>query len=162
MEPLAYKTILVVDDDDFVRHVIVSVLGRLGAWPVESASGQQALALLNNRKFDAALLDVLMPEMNGLAVLQAIRGGQTKADYALPVMLLTATQDAATLHFAKQLSCSGFLLKPVNPPELKARLAKLTGQTCVLPFPARHYNALDIGPPDKSPALPPAGLHPAF
>ena len=50
MDLLSYKTILVAEDDDFMRRVLVTVLMRMGAWVVESANGQQALAVLNDRK----------------------------------------------------------------------------------------------------------------
>ena len=50
MDLLSYKTILVAEDDDFMRRVLLTVLTRMGAWVVESANGQQALAVLNDRK----------------------------------------------------------------------------------------------------------------
>jgi len=156
MELLSHKTILVAEDDDFMRRVLVTVLTRMGAWVVESANGQQALAVLNDRKIDIALLDVLMPEVNGLCVLHAIRAGMTNQAFAMPAMLLTATRDEATVHYAAALSCNGFLLKPINQTDLASRLAKIIAQQMALPYAPPHYRKVDVGPPDQPPAMPSA------
>ena len=98
-----------------------------------------------------------MPEVNGLCVLHAIRAGMTNRDFAMPAMLLTAMRDEATLHYAAALSCNGFLLKPINQTELASRLSKIITQQMVMPYTPPHYRKVDVGPPDKPPAMPWAG-----
>jgi DNA-binding response OmpR family regulator len=130
----------------------------MGAWVVESADGKQAIASLNDRKIDIALLDVLMPEVHGLYVLHAIRSGATKSNFAMPVMMLTATRDEATVNYALGLSCDGFLLKPVKQVELEERLAKILTKRMALPYKPPYYRKIDIGPPDKPPEKPSVSL----
>ena len=154
MDILDYKTILVAEDDDFMRRVLAMVLTRMGAWVIECADGQQAVAALNKQRIDIALLDVLMPKVNGLCVLHSIRAGMTMQDFAMPTMLLTATRDEASVYYARKLSCNGFLLKPVNEAELASRLSKIITQHMALPYKPFHYRKVDVGPPDKPPVMP--------
>src|ERR1700756_1498404 len=115
MNILTMKTVLVAEDDDFMRRVLAAVLQRMGARVVECADREKALLELNQSiRIDLALLDVFMPRMHGVYVLQQIRAGLTDQDFEMPVMLVTATSDEAVVHYAGKLSCDGFLLKPVN------------------------------------------------
>lgn len=155
MDILSFKTILVAEDDDFMRRVLVAVLTRLGGRVIDAVNGKQALAVLNDPiKVDIALLDVLMPEMHGLYVLQQIRAGLTNQDFAMPVMLLTATRDQASVYYAAGLSCDGFLLKPVNQADIAERLSKIITKRMALPYKPPHYRKIDVGPPDLPPMMP--------
>jgi CheY-like chemotaxis protein len=156
MDILTLKTILVAEDDDFVRRVLVTVLTRLGGRVIESVNGKHALSVLADRKVDIALLDVLMPEMHGLYVLHAIRSGMTMQNYSMPVMLLTATRDEASVFYAAGLSCDGFLLKPIKQADLADRLSKIIAKRMALPYEPTHYRKIDVGPPDKPPSMPSA------
>lgn len=154
---LLTKVVLVADDDAFARRVIRMALTRMGVeWVMEAADGKQALAALNERPIDIALLDVLMPEMHGLYLLHAIRSGLTSQDYSMPVMLLTATNDEASVHYAAGLSCDGFLLKPIKQTELADRLSKIITRRMALPYKPPHYRKIDVGPPDEPPSMPSA------
>jgi CheY-like chemotaxis protein len=160
MDILTFKTILVAEDDDFMRRVLVAVLTRLGGRVIESTNGKEALSVLNEPiRVDIALLDILMPEVHGLYVLHAIRAGLTNQDYGMPVMLLTATHDEASVHYAGELSCDGFLVKPINHDHIADRLQKIINKRMALPYKPIHYRKIDVGPPDMPPqmrfALPP-------
>ncbi len=96
----------------------------------------------------------MMPEMHGLFVLQQIRAGLTNQDFALPVVLLTATRDEASVHFAAKLSCDGFLLKPVTQNDIADRLSKIITRQMALPYKPSHYRKVDVGPPDQPPMMP--------
>jgi CheY-like chemotaxis protein len=157
MDILTSKTVLVAEDDDFMRRVLVTVLTRLGGRVIDRPNGKAALAVLNEpQTIDVALLDVLMPEMNGLYVLHAIRSGLTRQDFEMPVMLLTATHDEASVHYAAGLSCSGFLVKPISQGDVANRLTKIMTQRMMLPYKPPHYRKIDVGPPDKPPSMPSA------
>jgi CheY-like chemotaxis protein len=156
MDLLTAKTVLVAEDDDFTRRVLAAVLTRMGARVIESTDGQKALTILNERRVDITLLDVLMPQVNGLCVLQAIRAGVTLQDFAMPAILLTATRDEACVHFAAALSCNGFLLKPINRADLAGRLSKIITQQMAMPYKPQHYRKIDVGPPDQPPRMPAA------
>ena len=152
MDILTFKTILVAEDDDFMRRVLGAVLTRLGGRVLESTDGREALKLLNEpMKIDLALLDILMPNAHGLYVLHAIRAGQTNQDFEMPVMLLTATRDEASVQFAAGLSCDGFVIKPVNQTDLAERLQKVFTKRMSLPYKPPHYRKIDVGPPDEPP-----------
>ena len=155
MDILSFKTVLVAEGDDFMRRVLVAVLTRLGGRVIESANGTQAISVLNEpSKIDIALLDVLMPQAHGLYVLQQIRAGLTNQDFAMPVVLLTATRDEASVHYAAGLSCDGFLLKPVNQADIAERLSKVITRQMALPYKPTHYRKIDVGPPDQPPMMP--------
>jgi DNA-binding response OmpR family regulator len=102
-----------------------------------------------------------MPELHGLHVLQQIRGGRTAQDYTLPVALVTAAHDEATVHYAAALACDGFLLKPVTQAKLVEKLASMMTRRRELPHRPSHYCQIDMGPPDRLPSAPgpiPTGL----
>jgi CheY-like chemotaxis protein len=154
MDILTLKTVLVAEDESFSRKVLATALTRLGGRVVEAADGKQALAMLDRPvRVDLVLLDVLMPEVHGLYVLQKIRAGQTYQDFSVPVMLLTATRDEASVHFAAGLSCDGFLLKPLDQKEIVTRLKKLFERRMALPYTPPHYRKIDVGPPDMPPSM---------
>jgi CheY-like chemotaxis protein len=154
MEVLTFKTVLVAEDDSFARRVLVTALERMGAHVYQSENGEHAISLLSERKVDLALLDLLMPKVNGLCVLQAIRAGMTLQDFALPAVLLTASRDEASLYYASALSCNGFLLKPITNATLGIRLSKVVTERMNLPYVPQHYRRIDVGPPDRPPSMP--------
>ena len=155
MDILALKTVLVAEDDDFMRRVLVTALTRMGGRVIESSNGQQALAVLNEpNRVDVAILDVMMPQVHGMFVLQQIRAGLTNQDFEMPVMLLTATRDEATVHYAAGLSCDGFLVKPINQTDLADRLSKVFTRRMALPYKPPHYRKIDVGPPDQPLVMP--------
>jgi len=88
------KKILVVEDDNDSRNALCAMLDALGFSYVGFASGKEALKAMKNQKIDMALLDIMMPEMNGFEFLQALRSLDTEwpADET-PVIMLTACGD---------------------------------------------------------------------
>lgn len=157
MDILSFKTVLVAEDDDFMRRVLSTALTRLGGRVIETVNGKEALRVLNEpSKIDIALLDILMPEVHGLYVLHAIRAGATNQDFAIPVVLLTATHDEASVHYAAGLSCDGFLIKPINQTDIAERLSKIINKRMTLPYKPPHYRKIDVGPPDQPPSMPSA------
>jgi CheY-like chemotaxis protein len=79
--------ILLVDDDPITRNVVADILREEGYGVVEAADGIEALTLLDTRKFDLVISDVLMPNLNGLALLARIRLRWT----TMPVILISAS-----------------------------------------------------------------------
>ena len=102
-------TLLVVDDTPFWRDVVGDTL-RMHAHTVLTASnGVEALATLKLRNVDLIILDVEMPEMQGLSVLEQIRGNPRWA--TLPVIMLTGDTQKDHILLAKKLSAGDYLLK---------------------------------------------------
>lgn len=101
------KRILLVDDEPDFLEVIKIRLEANGYEVLTASNGKEALAALNNEKVDAVLLDILMPQMNGIETLKNIR----QEDKQLPVFMLTAYSDKINFTLANELGASGYIVK---------------------------------------------------
>ncbi len=116
---MAAATILVVDDE---RNILTSVSRALGleGYEVEVAgSAEIALDKLAKQTFDAILLDVLMPRMDGWSVLTALKTEPSLAD--IPVVMVSMIEDR---EFAFSLGAADYLTKPVDKDQLRAALTR--------------------------------------
>jgi type II secretory ATPase GspE/PulE/Tfp pilus assembly ATPase PilB-like protein/CheY-like chemotaxis protein len=111
--------VLVADDDPQMRRLIRIVLQREGFDVVEANDGLDALDLIEQGRIDLVILDVDMPRLNGLGVLEEIRAQMRTA--SLPVIVLTALQDE-TEEKALDLGAQDYLTKPVQTRSLVARV----------------------------------------
>ena len=110
--------VLLIDDDARLAELLVGYLAPQGVTLVHAAGGQAGLAQLAAGGFDAALLDVMMPGMDGLVVLRKLR----EAGHRLPVLMLTARGDEADRVVGLELGADDYVAKPFSPRELLARL----------------------------------------
>jgi sigma-B regulation protein RsbU (phosphoserine phosphatase) len=114
-------TLLVVDDSEDNRYTLTRRLAREGFTSVVTAAdGRQALDLLQERRFDLVLLDIMMPELNGYEVLERI-----KADKRLrhiPVIMISAVDQIESVIRCIELGAEDYLPKPFNPTLLRARV----------------------------------------
>jgi len=110
--------VLVVDDDVRLYELLASYLEQNGVSPVHASSGRRALDVLEREAFDAVLLDVMMPELDGLGVLSRVRARWP----GLPVIMLTAKGDETDRVVGLELGADDYLAKPFSPRELLARL----------------------------------------
>lgn len=124
IETVACKRILIIDDDDHIRKVVGACLRTLGRWEVIlAASGQEALAKVEAEKPDAIVLDVEMPQMDGIVFLKRLRANPQFQ--TIPVVLLTGT-----LLRPQQLAALGVraaIAKPFNPLTLTTQIATACG-----------------------------------
>ncbi len=109
--------ILLIDDDARLFELLSSYLGQNGMHLTHAPDGRAGLAALEAGVFDAVLLDVMMPGMDGLEVVKRIR-----AKGNLPVIMLTAKGDETDRVVGLELGADDYLPKPFNPRELLARL----------------------------------------
>ncbi|HXG69871.1 MAG TPA: response regulator [Gemmatimonadaceae bacterium] len=118
--------VLVADDEPHIGRIIQMKLEQ-GPFRVTLAyDGQEAVELLEGEdKFDLALLDLMMPRLNGLGVLKKVRDDDRLK--GLPCIILTAGGDAKHERDALELGATHFLTKPFSPKKLYALVAKLTG-----------------------------------
>ncbi|MDX2232384.1 MAG: response regulator [Leptolyngbyaceae cyanobacterium bins.349] len=108
------KRILVIDDEADIREIARMSLKITKQWDVlTAASGDEGVAIATTEQPDAILLDVIMPEVDGLATLQALN--TNTATQHIPVLLLTATVKAATRQQYAELGAKAVLLKPFDP-----------------------------------------------
>ncbi|MFM8410635.1 MAG: sigma-54-dependent transcriptional regulator [Alphaproteobacteria bacterium] len=110
--------VLVVDDDAGVRESLRLVL-REGFEVLQAENGEVALAMVPGERPDVVLLDILMPGMDGLAVLERLRGSRPD----LPVIMLTATRTLKTAVTAMKLGAFDYVQKPFDLDELRAVVA---------------------------------------
>jgi two-component system OmpR family response regulator len=116
--------VLLVDDDDGIRQVASLALRRIGGFEVtEAASGADALDKIGNGAFDAIILDVMMPQMDGPSTLLQLR--QLKNGAEVPVIFLTAKVLPRELSKLRELGVLGVLTKPFDPITLSAHIEDL-------------------------------------
>lgn len=109
--------ILVVDDDTMMRDLMARSLLRLGFQVVTVADGPSALSLLQHERFDLVMLDVVMPDMDGFEVCDAMRNISD-----VPIIMLTALSRTDDMVRAIRLGADGYITKPFNFKETEARV----------------------------------------
>lgn len=118
--------VLVVDDSKVMREMIVACLR---AYPglsfTHAASGLEAIERLSLKKFDLVLLDLNMPDIGGIEVVEFIRG-QDKLR-ALPIVIITTRGDEASRERALGAGADRFMTKPFTPDALLAEVRGLLG-----------------------------------
>jgi signal transduction histidine kinase len=112
--------LLIVDDNEMNREVLVRRLTRQGYECVEAAGGREALELIAAERFDLALFDIMMPEVSGLDALGKVRETYSLAD--LPVIMVTAKNAREDVVAALELGANDYVSKPVDFPVLLARV----------------------------------------
>jgi DNA-binding response OmpR family regulator len=115
--------VLIADDDADILSLVRAVLERAGNEVISVGDGAQALASVMDRKPDLAVLDISMPELDGLEVLRRLRADS--ATSALPVVLLSARAQEADVKLGFELGASAYVKKPFSPRELADRVAEL-------------------------------------
>jgi signal transduction histidine kinase/CheY-like chemotaxis protein/HPt (histidine-containing phosphotransfer) domain-containing protein len=119
---LAGVRVLLAEDNLFNQQVAVDLLRDAGATVQLAANGREALALLGAHEFDCVLMDIQMPEMDGLEALRRIRADAALA--RLPVIALTANARREEREEYLAAGMDGFISKPIEPAELYAALAQ--------------------------------------
>ena len=117
------RTIMVVDDDDDLRTMVQGLLSRAGYDVVGAASGHDAEPLALKSPPALIIMDIGMPEMDGLTTLWNMRKHNALA--TVPVIILTAYDSYDLRGEAVSAGCHNYLTKPVEPAELKELVNKL-------------------------------------
>jgi DNA-binding response OmpR family regulator len=109
--------ILVIDDDDRLSRMLVRYLGNAGYEVTARADGRRGLDALRAARYDAVILDLMLPDLDGLEVCRRAR-----AEYDVPIVMLTARGADTDRIVGLELGADDYLPKPFNPRELLARL----------------------------------------
>jgi len=117
------RTVLVADDDEDILQLVSFRLERAGYTVVTAGDGQQALAAARQHQPDLAVLDVMMPGLNGYEVTRQLRADPATA--AIPVILLTARVQEADVSRGFEAGADDYLRKPFSPQELRSRVQAL-------------------------------------
>ena len=110
--------VLLIDDDARLAELLDGYLKPQGVALVHAGGGQAGLGALQGGGFDVVLLDVMMPGIDGLAVLRKLRD----AGHRIPVIMLTARGDEADRVVGLELGADDYVAKPFSPRELLARI----------------------------------------
>ena len=110
------KTILIVEDDNDSRQALEIMLENLGFESLSYASGKEALEKLPGNKIDLALLDIMMPEMNGYELLEELRKIE---DYKkVPIIMVTAKDQDSEVIEGYQHGADYYITKPFTSKQL--------------------------------------------
>ena len=120
--PFKRPSVLVVDDEVFMRQLLVTQLTNLDVDAYKAHNGKMALEWLDNNKADLVISDITMPGMDGFALLQALR--QRSDTKTVPVMLITADLAIETRERAFRLGANDFLTKPIKSEDFVPRVRK--------------------------------------
>jgi two-component system OmpR family response regulator len=117
-------TILVVDDEPRIRDVVQYALAREGFKVLVAANGNEALALMEGKDVDLVVLDILMPELDGLSVCRAIR-----KQSAVPIIFLSSRAEEVDRILGLELGGDDYVTKPFSPRELAIRVKTVLRRT---------------------------------
>ena len=118
--PRETGTILVVDDNASNRGLLLRRLEREGHQVVEARSGRQALQILGTEEIDLILLDLMMPDMNGLQVLERLKGNKRLRN--IPVIMISGLQETDSVIRCIGAGAEDYLPKPFDQVLLRARI----------------------------------------
>ena len=118
------QSIVVVDDEPMVREVVTRYLRRDGFAVATAADGAEALRVIATTAPDMVVLDVMLPELDGLAVL-----GELRETSQVPVILLTARGDEGDRVLGLELGADDYVTKPFSARELTARVRSVLRRT---------------------------------
>ncbi len=162
--------ILVVDDSATIRAVLGKMLTQDGHTVVKAAGGEEAVALARENQPDLIFLDIVMPGMNGFAVLRALR--HDPLTQAIPIVMISGNLQATEQFYVQRFGADDFMKKPFGRGEVFARLQHLTanGRLAACERPAQslvpadaamtaaeHAAIPDIAMPDPKDMPPQAG-----
>ena len=127
MESSQY-TILVVDDEELIRDLVVTFLSKLGHSCVTAIDGVEALEKIGGNKIDVVITDIKMPNMDGIILTREI----SRQYPELPVMVMTAFDEEYSAGIAISVGAREFIKKPFSLDEFAARLHKMINDSKVI------------------------------
>jgi len=125
------RRVLIIDDDAKLAELLSEFLADFGFSVAHAARPSRGIALLRRGGFDAVILDIMLPEMNGFETCRAIR-----AFSRVPVIMLTARGDTVDRVVGLEIGADDYLPKPFEPRELAARLQALIRRASAAPVDA--------------------------
>ncbi|MDN3020246.1 response regulator transcription factor [Paenibacillus sp. BSR1-1] len=112
--------LLIVDDDSYIRELVLLFLKKEGFELYEASDGRKALNIMEKVKLDLVIIDIMMPNMNGWELCRELREFSD-----LPILMLTAKGETAQKVKGFELGADDYLVKPFDPIELVARVKAL-------------------------------------
>ncbi|GAA0414258.1 MAG: response regulator transcription factor [Bacillota bacterium] len=128
-------TILTVDDDAHIRELLRFYLQKEGYQIIEAEDGQAALKQLAKRQVHLAIVDIMMPQIDGYQLCKEIR-----TDYDIPVLMLTAKGELTDKEKAYMAGTDDYIVKPFEPKEVLFRIKALLRR-----FQMQHNEKIQLG-----------------
>lgn len=136
--------VLIIDDDPQIRSVLRIAMRQAAMDVSEAGDGAEGLAKARSGRFDLIVLDIGLPEMDGLEVCRALR-----ATHETPVLFLTARDDEIDRVLGFELGGDDYVTKPFSPRELTARIKailKRSGREAAIATPTLRHGRLHLDP----------------
>jgi DNA-binding NtrC family response regulator len=121
-------TIMVVDDEESIRNLVLAFLSKLGHSCITASNGVDALDKMKGNKFDAVITDIKMPEMDGIVLTREI----SKQYPGLPVMVMTVYNEEYSAGTAISFGAREFIKKPFSLDEFAIRLHKMISDSEII------------------------------
>lgn len=113
--------ILVADDSNFMRQLLIGILNKAGFTEIiEASNGREALEKAESEKPDLILLDIIMPEVDGIEVLKKISPG-------FKILVVSAVGQDSVIEQAKKLGAKGYITKPFDSKKITEEIGALLG-----------------------------------
>lgn len=119
--------VLVAEDNLINQRLLVGLLTQLGHTGMVVSDGEKALKCLAKMKVDLVLMDVMMPNMDGLQALAAIRAKEAAQGGHLPVIMATAHDEPGDAARFRKTGADGYLAKPLDMQRLQAEISRVLG-----------------------------------
>ncbi len=116
------KRILVIEDNEANRYLMRFMLGKSGYEVIEATTGIEGVELAVKEKPDLILMDIQLPDINGLEATRRIRASE--ADGEIPIVAFTSYAMAGDKKKALEAGCTGHIEKPINPETFMAEIEK--------------------------------------
>ncbi|MBR1867396.1 MAG: response regulator transcription factor [Clostridia bacterium] len=114
-------SVLIVEDDFGTRKLMSVVLKNGGYMPIPAENSAQALSLIDEKRPDLVLADIMLPDMSGFRLTESIR----KKDPDIPIIMVTAKQSPSDKHYGFMVGADDYMTKPVDEEELLLRIKAL-------------------------------------
>ena len=119
--------IMIIEDDSAISEFLIKGLKEAGYLTEHSADGETGLQMLTSGSFDVAVIDIMLPGMDGLSVIEQLRG----SGHQLPILVLSAKRSIDDRVAGLQKGCDDYLVKPFSFSELLARLQALLRRSAI-------------------------------
>ena len=125
LKPSRQLKVLVAEDNIINQRVVVGLLTQLGHTGVVVGDGEKALKCLTKLQFDAVLMDVMMPQMDGLEALAALRAQEASSGKHLPVLMATSHDEPGDGERFRRAGADGHIPKPIHLETLHSELERV-------------------------------------
>ncbi len=119
------QTVLVIEDNEDNMKLITFILEKNGYQTITAETGAQGIQMAISEKPDLILLDIQLPDMNGLDVLKAIRNSESNG--GIPIIAVTSFAMSGDRERLLDAGCNGYIEKPINPETFIFEIRQVTG-----------------------------------